>query len=148
MATREPIYAALWNLFLGNAALAGRFVTTSRYLRHFDDVTPDEMPALFITQTGESWEKDGKGIPAKRTLLSHLVMYDYTGQPNAVMPSGLVNALLDVVDDAIEQPGNPGNVQTLGGLVEHVYINGQIDIAEGLLQGKSVVVVPIEILLP
>lgn len=145
---REPIYAALWNLFLNHPNLVGQFVTQSRYLRHFDDVAPEEMPALFIIQSGESWVKKGQGISAMRTLQSHLVMYDYTAQPNSVMPSTLVNPLLDTIDEVIERPDNPANTQTLGGLVQHVYIEGQVEIYEALLQNKSIVVVPLTIVIP
>jgi hypothetical protein len=43
---------------------------------------------------------------------------------------------------------NPGNTQTLGGLVEHVYIEGDVEIADALLQEKSIFVVPLTILIP
>ena len=148
MAVREPIYVALWSLFLNHPTLAGQFVTTSRYERHFDDVDADAMPALFLTETGENWVKPGKGIPAKRTLTAMLAMYTSTSQPNAVLPSTLINALMDTVDDVIENVGNPSNAQTLGGLVEHVYLEGEVEIYEAFLQDKSIVLVPLTILLP
>ena len=148
MAVREPIYVALWNLFLTHQNLVGQFVTTSRYLRSFDDVPAEQMPALFMTEAGEQWAKPGKGIPAKRTLAPHLVMYTSTSQPNAVLPATLINALMDTVDEVIENPGNPSNTQTLGGLVEHVYLEGEVQIFEGYLQDKSIVLIPLTILLP
>lgn len=147
-AVREPIYVALWSLFINNPALQGLFVTTSRYLRHFETVAPEQMPALFMAQGGEAWTKGGKGIPAKRVLMPHLAMYCSTAQPNAILPATLINTLLDVVDDVIENPGIPSNAQTLGGLVDHVYIEGQIEIYEGYLQEKSIVLVPLTVLLP
>ena len=148
MAVREPIYVALWSLFLNHPTLAGQFVTTSRYKRHFDDVDADAMPALFLTETGENWVKPGKGIPAKRTLTAMLAMYTSTSQPNAVLPATLINALMDTVDEVIENVGNPSNAQTLGGLVEHVYLEGEVEIYEAFLQDKSIVLVPLTILLP
>ncbi len=148
MAVREPIYVALWNLFLNHPNLQGQFVTTSRYKQHFDVIPSEQMPALFLNQTGEGWVKPGKGIPAKRTLQCELALYTFTAQPDAVMPSTLINALMDTVDDVIESPGNPSNAQTLGGLVDHVYLEGQVEIFEGLLQDKSIVLVPLTILLP
>ena len=69
MAVREPIYVALWNLFLNHPNLQGQFVTTSRYKQHFDVIASEQMPALFLNQTGEQWTKPGKGIPAKRQTL-------------------------------------------------------------------------------
>ncbi len=148
MAVREPIYVALWNLFLTHPDLVGKFVTTSRYLKHFDTVAPEQMPALFMAEGGEQWTKPGKGIPAKRVLMPHLAMYCSTAQPDAILPATLINNLMDVVDEVIEQPGVPSNTQTLGGLVEHVYLEGQVEIYEGYLQDKSIVLVPLTIMLP
>lgn len=148
MATREPIYAAFWDLLLNDPRLAGVFVTTSRFLPHFTEPAPEQMPALFLIEKGETWTKAGKGIPAVRVLRSHIVMYAWNGSDKQPLPSTLCNTMLDVIDDIIEQPNNPGNVQTLGGLVEHVYLIGQVEIYEGLLQEVSIVVVPIEMLLP
>lgn len=148
MAVREPIYVALWALFLNHPNLVGQFLTTSRYKRHFDDVDVSEMPALFLTQTGENWVKPGKGIPAKRTLTAMLALYTSTAQPNAILPATLINALMDTVDEVIENPGNPSNTQTLGGLVEHVYLEGEVEIYEALLQEKSIALVPLTIMLP
>lgn len=149
--TREQIYVALWNLFVNHATVKARVVTSSRYLKHFTDVDGStQMPALFITQVGEGWVKGdrARGLPAKRTLKAHLWYYVYTGQPDSILPATLINELMDVVDEVIEHPGNPSNVQTLGGLVEHVFISGEIEMAEGLEQDKSLVLVPIEILIP
>lgn len=148
MATREPIYVAFWDLLLNDPRLAGVFVTTDRFQPHFTEPPPEQMPALFLTEKGESWTKAGKGVPAVRILRSHLVMYTWTGSDKTPLPSTLCNTMLDVIDDIVEHPDNPGNVQTLGGLVEHVYITGQIEIYEGLLQDVSICVVPIEIMLP
>ncbi|HUC76728.1 MAG TPA: hypothetical protein VMS04_15610 [Vicinamibacterales bacterium] len=146
--TREQIYTALWSLITSNINAQGQFVTMQRYLRHFADVSPGEMPALYMEERGEQWVKKGKGIPAIRTLKADVLIYVNTGDPLAVLPSTLVNNALDVLDDIVEQPGNPGNVQTLGGIVEHVYIEGQVAIAEGLLQSTSIVRVPITVLIP
>ncbi len=145
---REPIYVALWNLFINHPNLVGQFVTSGRFLKLWDSVPLTQMPALFLAEGGEQWTKQGKGIPAKRVLMPHLAMYCSAAQPDAQPPATLINTLLDVVDEVIESPGNPQNTQTLGGLVEHVYIEGQIEIYEGYLQDKSIVLVPLTIMLP
>jgi hypothetical protein len=148
MAVREPIYVALWTLFLNHPNLVGQFVTTARYKRHFEDVDPTNMPALFLSEVGESWVKPGRGIRAKRVLQAMLAAYVATNQPNSVLPATLINAVMDTVDEVIESPGNPQNVQTLGGLVDHVYLEGQVEIYEGYLQDVSIVLVPLTIMLP
>lgn len=150
MATREEIYVALWNLFLNHPLVQGKFVTTSRYLEHFDDVAPERMPALYITQTGESWERAGRGISFKRTLHSHLVLYDFSNAPGSGSPlqATLLNDMMEVISEVMTVVGTPDNAQTLGGLVYQAYVEGDVQIAEGLLQGKSVLVVPINIIMP
>ena len=150
-ATREPIYIALWNLIANAAGVLAEFVTTGRYLIPITDLPAEKMPALFLLQHGESWVKMGKGIPAKRTLQCSLVMYAYTAAQSMSYPATLINTMMDVLDDLLEHPGNPGNVQTLGGLVEHVYLEGEATIIEGQLgsgENASVMVAPIKILIP
>lgn len=150
MATREPIYVALAALVFNDQRIQGAFATTGRYLYHFEQVPGGaaSMPAMYLIESGETHFKTGKGIPSKRTLRCHFVMYFHTGDPNNTLPATLCNTGLDVIDDVLNLPRNPGNAQTLGGLVEHVYLEGEVSVAEGLLQDTSIVVVPITILLP
>lgn len=148
MATREPIYAALWALVSGDPRCQSVFATMGRYEQHFENVSGLVMPALFLFQKGETWQMAGKGIPPKRTLRCHFIAYTDTGDPTAALPSTAINTLMDVLDDVIAKPANGSFVQTLGGLVEHVYIEGEIAEAEGLLQSKSIFVVPVTMLIP
>ncbi len=64
------------------------------------------------------------------------------------LPATMINAAADAIDDAISNPSNPQNTQTLGGLVEHVYIVPDIKPYEGLLQEKSVMVAVVGMLIP
>ncbi len=148
MAVREPIYVALWNLLINHPSVQGQFPTNGRYKKHFDEVSVDAMPALFQTENGEQWVRAGKGIPAKRTFQAMWCMYIAAMQPNSVLPSTMINNLLDTVDEIVETPGNPSNAQTLGGLVEHVYVEGEIEIYEPFLQEKGIVLIPLTILVP
>lgn len=147
MATREPIYVALFNLLTGAPGIAGAFNTYGRYLRHNQQAGP--MPCFYLVQhPGESHVKVGKGIPSKRTLRSHVVMYFTDGSVDSILPATLCNNAMDAIDNALNINLNPSNAQTLGGLVEHVYLEGEVSIAEGLLQEISIVTVPITILIP
>jgi hypothetical protein len=149
MTNRDAIYSALFALIVGDPALAGKFVSTGRFLRFFEDVAPEQCPALYMVQEGESWVRKGKGIPPIRTLRCKLVMYAYSGDPlTGTLPATLANAMLDVVDVALNSPPSPDNAVTLGGLVDHVYMEGEVRIFEGLLQEKTIVTVPIAMLLP
>ncbi len=151
MSTREPIYAALAALVFNDARIKAAFRSTGRYLYHHSQIPGGSVnaPALFLNQhPGETHYRTGKGVPDKRTLKCCFVGYFYTGSPFDMLPATLCNTALDVIDDVCNQPGNPANVQTLGGLVEHVYLEGEVGIFEGLLQEFSVITVPITILLP
>jgi hypothetical protein len=145
---RESIYSALFDLILASPAVAGKFVTTSRFLRHHAQVAREQMPALFMCQTGEDWTRPGRGIPAKRTLQCGVVMYAWSSSVEDTLPATLCNALMDAIDTALNTPNNPENVVTLNGQVYHVYIEGAVKVSEGLLQEISIVDVPIRILIP
>lgn len=150
-ALREPIYVALWNLIADDSGIKSQFVTTGRYLIPITDLPTDKLPALFQIEHGEAWVRKGKGIPAIRTLHCSIVMYAYSADQDQSYPSTLLNNMMDVLDSLLENPGNPGNAQTLGGLVEHVYLEGEVKIIEGQLgtgENASVLVAPITMLIP
>lgn len=149
MATREPIYAALWTLITSASGIQGQFVKTGRLLKHVEDVSPAEMPALFMIQRGEAWQRvdAGRGVLRKRTLNAALIFYVNASSGAGVLPATLMNNAMDTLDDLFN---NATRVQTLGGLVEWVHCpaDGAVTYYEGLLQDKSPVVVPISILIP
>lgn len=148
---REAVYVALANLVFTDTRVTSIFNTTGRRLPHFASVEAGQCPALFMFQHPEMRVNMGKGIPAKRTLHCVFVAYFDTGaaeQTNSDLPATAINAAADVIDDVICTPGNPQNVQSLGGLVEHVYIEPSMEPYEGLLQEKSVLVAHIAMLVP
>ena len=150
-AIREPIYAALFDLIANDATIKGQFVTTGRYLIPITDMPQEKLPALLLVQHGEHWVRAGKGIPNKRTTHCSVIMYAWTAAQSQQYPSTLLNNMLDVIEALLDNPGNPGNVQTLGGLVEHVYLEGEATVIEGQLgsgENASVLVAPITILIP
>jgi hypothetical protein len=145
-ATREQIYVALFNLVTSAPTIASSFVTHGRLLRHHSQVGQVEMPALFLVQhPGEIHVRKGKGIPVIRTLECAFVMYFWTVSSSDSLPATICNNALDAID-AVLNP--PEVLVTLGGLVEHVYTEGRVDVVEGLLQEVSIVTVPVRILIP
>jgi hypothetical protein len=142
---RELVYAALYAKL---AASAG-FVTTSRKLRHWSDVAAEEQPALFVIQTNEPVQQQ-RGMPPKWTLRVNAYIYVNTQAQSdtEVVPSQLLNPLLDAVE-AVLAPDDVANyVQTLGGLVSHCWIEGPIETSEGCLGDQEVAIVPIAMLVP
>ena len=138
---REAIYAALFALVAGNSA----FRTATRRIKDYSDVDQATQPALLQVELGEKWNAR-VGLPPVVTLSARLFLYCEESDPTEPV-STQMNALLDAVMAALAPPIVPHGPfrQTLGGLVQHAAISGEIAIAEGL-SGQSEAVIPIEIL--
>jgi hypothetical protein len=135
--SREAIYAALFALVTG----AAPFVTTSRRMRLITEMQPAQLPALFQQQTGEDTVQV-RGIPPKYTLRCDIAIY--AANPDVSQSAApQLNALVDAVEGALTLP--IGQVQTLGGLVSHCFINGKTEIFEGSLGSRAAAIIPIEI---
>lgn len=145
---RESVYAALANLVFTDPRVTGIFATTGRYAAQIQQASPGELPALYMFQIPEQRKNKGKGIPPERTLRCQFIAYFATENPETTLPATALNNAADAIDDIVSEPANPGNVQTLGGLVEHVYIDPAIDYYEGLLQERSALVATVAMLVP
>ena len=132
---REEIYSALFEKVKNIQGLK----TTSRKLKHWNDVPPSEQPALFQTQTGEVATQT-KGIPT--TWEFNVKLYLYVNSQDG-FPSALLNIYLDKIEEALKPDSN--GFQELGGLVSHAWISGAIETDEGVLGEQSVAIIPISI---
>lgn len=143
MTNFEPIYQALFD----RLRLSTGVKTASRRLRHWTDVPAKDQPALFTAQGGEAPEQSN-GLPPKWRLT--VDVYVYITVPNdKTVPATLLNPILGAVRDAMapsEGVDRLRQVQTLGGLVSHAWINGQIEVYDGVLGDQAVAMIPIEIL--
>jgi len=144
--SRETIYAALFALVSGSAS----FTTASRKLRHWSDVAIEEHPALFQRQVDET-RLVQRGVPPKIQL--HVELYIYVSTlaqqlDPAVVPSQLMNPLLDALDAALVVDDLSNNVLTLGGLVSHCWVDGKTENFEGMLGDQAVAIIPVSILVP
>lgn len=138
---REAIYAALFAL----ASNAADFETATRRIKDYSDVGQATQPALLQVELGEKWNAR-VGMPPVVTLNCRLFVYCESNDPTEPV-STQMNTLLDAVTQALAPqilPHGPFR-QTLGGLVQHAGITGEVTIAEGL-SGQSEAVIPIEIL--
>lgn len=145
---REAVYVAVANLVFSDPGVASLFQTTGRLLPHEANVPDSACPALYTFQLPEKRTVSGRGMEAKRELFVAFCAYFAVSDPTAVLPATLVNAAADAIDNAISYPPNPSNVQTLGGLVEHVTVEPDIHPYEGLLQNRSILVAVVKILVP
>jgi hypothetical protein len=135
---REAIYAALFAKFTA----AGDYKTSSRKLRHWSDVPSNQQPALFQTQRTEV----ATTVPGQPTVWNLQVdAYVYVNTSNrSTAPSQILNPLLDAISAALAPDPFSGKC-TLGGLVQHAWIEGAIQTDEGVLGDQAVAIVPIVI---
>ena len=145
MVSREAIHQALFACV--SAASWGSppvgFAYASRRVRLLDDLP--SKPALCQGEHGEEVERIA-GQPPRRFLLATLMIHHVTGDPD--LPGATVNNLiLDALDWAL-RPDCPDGCCTLGGLVAHAAIEGEVVKDPGDLDGKALLTVPVRILVP
>lgn len=145
MATREAIIAALFELCIG----VHDFRTTSRKLRLWAEVPKNERPALFLVEHSEFHGRQSESL-AKLELTASLFIYTDPGR--AGVSGGVeLNTILDSLAATLRPAGADAFIagrQTLGGLVSHAYIDGEVIKDPGDLDGDGMLIVPIKILLP
>lgn len=140
-AAREDIYAALLTLLQA----AAPFQTISRRVRLWSDLSAAQQPALFLVAKGEDHAPQ-TGLPPRRTLQADLVVYALAPDDDTA-GSQVLNPLLDALQTALRPPPYSAD-QTLGGLVQHAWIEGHIQTDEGALGPQAVAVIPVHILAP
>ena len=155
----EPIYAALFDLLVSQ--LQGSpptFATIGR--RHIapKSLTPVQQPALFSVGVGSIDNPRPGGTPGKVTLKALLILYAWNSALN--QPPGqetelsetIINSLVTSVRQALLPtfPNNQFRVnqQTLGGLVEHCWIEGEGVVDPGIYGQQAGAILPVHILVP
>ena len=151
MTSRENIFAALYNLLTPVTwtfnGVPQKFNYTSRRLISWDNVNTGQQPALFLRESRETIHQNPLGLPIKN-LRGQIWVY-LQAVPNAdqsgVWPSQLINPLLDAIETAI-LGAVPGQKQTLGGLVENCWIDGDLIMDDPVAPDQQIVIViPISI---
>lgn len=140
--SRETIIQALFSL----ALTAATFNTSGRRLLLWSKVA--SFPALFVQSTGTHYPpREPRGIPPKRTISAELWVYTDAGKDPNANPEQALNDIIDAVEAAL-QPGINSNAQTLGGIVSHAWIEGEIEQFPGVLDGIAKAIIPVKILVP
>lgn len=147
---RETIAAALFaKLATLSAGGSPLFVTTSRRLQHWADVPAESQPALYQIQTREECARTrGKPPLWKLRLSLYLYVHTMAQTDSTIVPSQLLNPLLDAVEAALAPDDIANDVCSLGGIVSSCYIDGAIETSEGLLGDQEVAIIPITIVVP
>lgn len=119
------------------------FSTISRKLKLWTEISPSDMPALFITQNRDAVQTV-RGMDQQITLYSDLYLYINIGNEIDANPYTELNPLVDKISELFMQ--QPYNMQTLGGLVHSAKVNGTVEYSGGLLGTTAIAIIPIEII--
>lgn len=105
------------------------FNMVSRRYWAADKLGEEEYPALFLVEAGELYHRMTLNIQAKVELVCNLILMSNVGVDPDVVAATEVNLLADAVDAAISQLAKQGGAaygqNTLGGLVNNVYLTGR-----------------------
>lgn len=147
--TRETVAQALATLFDLNPILTqAGFQKFGRRLVNWDQIDPADKPALFLVNYTENHSRPYVTGPDAVTMGFMLVVYDDVRDPAAI-PSQRANDLLDAIDAVLASVTSPMTGQiTLGGVVQHVWIEGEAQTSPGDLDGQTVITYPIRALCP
>lgn len=139
---RETVMSALFALLTE----AAPFKTTGRRLILWSKCT--DQPAMFLSAASEEYApRAARGLPPRVTLNVEVWLYVKAGPDPAVAPDMLLNGLIDAIDRAL-LPAPGQEAQTLGGLVSHAWIEGQIERDPGNIDGQAKAILPVKILGP
>ncbi|QGM45831.1 hypothetical protein [Methylocystis heyeri] len=147
---REAIVSALMAK-LGTVAFAAPvngktgFATVSRRLKLWSDTPKSQRPALFVTEHREQQSWQSEALPPKTTLCFDLFVYIDASDLNTT-PAVSLNTIMDAIEAALKPGPGEGDRQTLGGLVSHCRIDGQILKDPGDLDGDGMLWAPLKIL--
>ena len=128
-----------------NITFTTGFRTTGRRLKLWGDVAA--QPALFLRNASEEISPRNARMPPRVTMHCEAWIYSNAGTAPDVVPAVTLNHILDAVMQVLE-PGPGQEVLTLGGLVHNCWVEGQVELHTGDLDGQAIAVVPIRILLP
>jgi hypothetical protein len=142
----ETIYQALFDLTATLAwAPSGALAFSARRVKTFEDLPA--QPALCQAETDETVAQR-TGMPPITTLGASWLIFHQAGKDDGAIPAQTTNAILAAVRGLFVDPTDPDFAQTLGGLVHKCWIEGRIQKFQGDLDGQTLIVVPIKILVP
>lgn len=152
---RQAIYDALYALIPTVAwtnpdGTPGAFATVSKRVQLFNQIDATSRPSCMQAEHDESVAQVSN-LPYKRTFAAHWIIYTNADLDADLAPSEQINTILEAIETAVAptvyDPGYPSR-NTLGGLVHHCYISGEIFKDPGDIDGTGLLMVPFKILAP
>ena len=139
--SREEVIEA----FLSLMSKGYQWGSVGRRYRSFEEFPAQEMPALMLIESNEMNAKGDRNLSALTTLAVNLLVYVNT--KNLASPSSPINTVLDTFDFLLRGDPMTGKV-TLGGLVDHCWVDGLTVKIAGEDDGIGLIWCPIKILGP
>jgi hypothetical protein len=150
---REAIWAALFAWF--KSQLASDFVSMGRKHIAPPQLTTAEQPAFFQVAGKEKHiPNQYPGQPTKLVLNGFLILYVFDDSPDELigaeqlLAETTLNNLLKCIDAALVPDDLVKGKFTIGGLVEHCWIEGDSDLDPGIFGPQAAAILPIHILVP
>ena len=125
---REVVYTALFGLLqtllTTNTPTPGPFVTVSRRLKMWDQVPPEQQPALYMVDRKESHLQTGRGLPTRREWSLEFWIYAKVSPDANDTDCGsvILNNLLDTLDTLLI-PKNGAPLQFGGQVYNSVLVD-------------------------
>ena len=141
----DDIYQALFDLASSLAWPGGQIAFSSRRVKTFEDLPA--QPALCQAETDETVTQV-TSLQSITTLGASWLIYHQAGKDDDAIPAQTTNAILSAVKALFVDLTDPAFAQTLGGSVHKCWIDGRIQKFQGDLDGQTLIVVPIKILIP
>lgn len=128
-----------------------QFVTISRRIRLFSEVSASQQPACFQTEWGTD-EVQKSNLPYKITINAAWTVFQCIGKDKKALGTVENNLIIGGCRAALAPlPNDPGYLDkrnTLGGLVYHCFISGRIFKDPGDIDDQGMIVIPIKLLVP
>ena len=141
----ESIYQALFALTSNLVWSGGAIAYASRRVQTFEDLPA--QPALCQAETDETVTQV-TSLQSISTLGASWLIYHQAGKDDDAIPAQTTNVILSAVKALFVDPTDASFAQTLGGAVHKCWIDGRIQKFQGDLDGQTLIVVPIKILVP
>jgi hypothetical protein len=131
--------------------LTRKFITISRRIRLFSDVSAQQQPACFQTEWASD-EQQVTGMPYKTTLMAAWTVFQCIAKDHNALGTVENNLIIGGCRAALAplptDPGFPYKRNTLNGLVHHCFISGRIFKDPGDIDDQGMIVIPIKLLVP
>lgn len=149
--TREQIMTALFNKLKACTWVQGSstvpiFKTTSRKLKLWGNVPPQQRPALFMAEQEEHPSHDAPEVPMRKLELD-VELFIYIDTTN-ITGISVLNNIRDALDVVMQPDDFISMKLTLGGLVQHCWIDGKVLKDPGDLDNDGLMMINIKILVP